>query len=88
EMLENVMLTAEKENWSRCPTCKHMVEKNNGCNHITCRCGTQFCYRCGSLYSFNRCVNRCEMYAPHTLKAVRKPMFYVARFDRNRNSQQ
>jgi uncharacterized protein with PIN domain len=28
EMLENIMLTAEEQNWSRCPQCKNMVEKN------------------------------------------------------------
>ena len=30
----------------KCPTCNQGVEKNGGCNHITCLCGTHFCYIC------------------------------------------
>ncbi|KAJ1268695.1 hypothetical protein BS78_07G154600 [Paspalum vaginatum] len=38
---------ARKGNWKRCPRCRFYVEKSTGCMHITCRCGFQFCYRCG-----------------------------------------
>ncbi|KAG8458601.1 hypothetical protein KFE25_008398 [Diacronema lutheri] len=31
----------------RCPSCHMRVEKNGGCDTITCRCGTCFCYLCG-----------------------------------------
>ena len=33
----------------QCPTCKRWVEKNKGCDHISCLCGTHFCYRCGEV---------------------------------------
>ena len=36
-------------NFKQCPTCKRWVEKINGCDHITCLCGTHFCYRCGEI---------------------------------------
>ncbi|CAD8065840.1 unnamed protein product [Paramecium primaurelia] len=31
---------------SRCPKCKVLVEKIAGCNFMTCKCGTYFCYQC------------------------------------------
>jgi hypothetical protein len=32
---------------TKCPGCKMRVKKLDGCNHIQCICGTDFCYRCG-----------------------------------------
>ncbi|CAE7370501.1 unnamed protein product [Symbiodinium natans] len=26
----------------RCPKCREYIEKNGGCDHMTCRCGHQF----------------------------------------------
>ncbi|OMP88021.1 putative E3 ubiquitin-protein ligase rbrA [Diplodia seriata] len=39
---------AEQSGWRRCPNCRHFVERSGGCDHMTCRCRTQFCYSCGS----------------------------------------
>ncbi|KAF9616150.1 hypothetical protein IFM89_028616 [Coptis chinensis] len=44
-----VIELAKKKNWRRCPSCKFLVEKTDGCLHINCRCGFQFCYGCGGL---------------------------------------
>ncbi|KAI3455182.1 hypothetical protein Pfo_011845 [Paulownia fortunei] len=41
---------AKLEKWQRCPDCKFFVEKNQGCLHMTCRCGFQFCYACGATW--------------------------------------
>ncbi|KAN0028140.1 hypothetical protein ACTFIV_009972 [Dictyostelium citrinum] len=39
------------ENTTICSKCKYPVERNNGCNHMTCiRCHHQFCYACGADY--------------------------------------
>lgn len=46
-----VMELVQNKKWRRCPSCKFYVEKTEGCFHITCRCGFQFCYGCGSDWS-------------------------------------
>lgn len=30
----------------RCPKCNALIEKNKGCNHIRCHCGTHLCWVC------------------------------------------
>lgn len=44
---------AKQSAWGKCPKCNFIVEKTQGCNHISCRCGTSFCYRCGKEYLNN-----------------------------------
>ncbi|KAJ6759605.1 RBR-TYPE E3 UBIQUITIN TRANSFERASE [Salix koriyanagi] len=39
---------SKNNNWRRCPKCRIFVEKIEGCRYMKCRCGTQFCYSCGS----------------------------------------
>lgn len=36
----------KRQGWQRCPSCHHLVEKAEGCHHITCICSQQFCYLC------------------------------------------
>ena len=38
------------EHGKRCPECKSVIEKIDGCNHITCRCGAHFCWKCGKTF--------------------------------------
>ena len=38
--------------WKRCPKCRMFVEKNGGCDHITCICGYHFCYWCLKKWEF------------------------------------
>ena len=52
---------AKGSNFKQCPNCKRWVEKISGCNHITCPCGSHFCYSCGGLMDnnlFHSCTNR------------------------------
>lgn len=39
---------AEAEGWQRCHGCHAYVEHREACQHMTCRCGAQFCYVCGA----------------------------------------
>jgi hypothetical protein len=43
-----------------CPACNVYIEKNDGCNHMTCgnnACKTQFCWLCLSLYAADHFSN-------------------------------
>lgn len=58
--VEKVSLAARVGNaWWRmrhtrtCPSCKNSIEKNGGCNHMTCRCGFEICWKCGDPYEKN-----------------------------------
>lgn len=44
---EQFMNFVKGANFKQCERCKFWVEKNKGCNHMTCRCRHQFCYVCG-----------------------------------------
>ncbi|KAK9168970.1 hypothetical protein Syun_001110 [Stephania yunnanensis] len=39
---------ANQKLWRQCVKCSHMIELAEGCYHITCRCGYEFCYTCGA----------------------------------------
>ncbi|KAL7950204.1 hypothetical protein V8C42DRAFT_192132 [Trichoderma barbatum] len=46
---------AKEEGWKRCYKCKSMVELKEGCNHMTCRCGAEFCMICGTKWKGCSC---------------------------------
>ncbi|KAJ4968988.1 hypothetical protein NE237_015689 [Protea cynaroides] len=58
---EDIMLMelAKHKKWQRCPKCKVMVERSQGCLYMMCRCGFAFCYNCGFQISnaYHYCVN-------------------------------
>ncbi|KAI6161833.1 hypothetical protein EDD17DRAFT_648441 [Pisolithus thermaeus] len=40
----------QQQNWKYCPSCRTPIEKQFGCNHLSCivpGCNTHFCYACG-----------------------------------------
>ncbi|KAI0371232.1 hypothetical protein BV20DRAFT_191688 [Pilatotrama ljubarskyi] len=41
--------------WMRCPECEELIERHSGCPHMTCVCGTEFCYECGNRYNGCTC---------------------------------
>lgn len=46
---------AEDEGWRRCYKCRALVEHAEACQHMTCRCGAQFCYVCGLQWRTCQC---------------------------------
>jgi DNA-directed RNA polymerase subunit RPC12/RpoP len=45
--------------WKACPHCGHVVEKTEGCNHMTCLCKLEFCYLCGGVWLIRRGLRAC-----------------------------
>ncbi|KAI0596655.1 hypothetical protein F4775DRAFT_603464 [Biscogniauxia sp. FL1348] len=47
---------ADAEGWKRCPGCRAFVEHREACQHMTCRCGAEFCYVCGARWRTCGCT--------------------------------
>ncbi|KAJ6236378.1 e3 ubiquitin-protein ligase ari5-related [Anaeramoeba flamelloides] len=58
-------------NTKPCPKCKNLIEKNGGCNHMTCRknsggCGYEFCWIClGDWAKHGTSYYKCNHYDPN-----------------------
>lgn len=46
--------------FKQCPKCKFWVEKNQGCDHMTCKCRFEFCYKCGGNFGKCECVEKAQ----------------------------
>ncbi|KAL2654082.1 hypothetical protein R1flu_022210 [Riccia fluitans] len=58
---------AKLKRWQRCKKCRHMIEHVQGCYHITCRCGYQFCYVCGEPWASGHQSSRCRFWDEENL---------------------
>lgn len=74
---------------ANCPACKIPVEKESGCNHMTCGiCGYQFCWICRGKYSSNHYTMGNYLFGCPgmqntpiaSIKTVRKKNFYKGTF--------
>jgi hypothetical protein len=54
--------------YKMCSRCKFWVEKSDGCDHMTCRCGYEFCYVCGGVYM------QCECQGAPMIEVMPMPM--------------
>ncbi|KAK9940217.1 hypothetical protein M0R45_016888 [Rubus argutus] len=60
DQLLNSLATTKK--WRNCEKCNHMVELVEGCYHITCRCGYEFCYTCGAEWKNKKPTCSCPIW--------------------------
>jgi len=74
EMDENdktFMLQARDAGWKQCPGCSAMIELVHGCNHITCACDHEFCYRCLAPWGGDQCSSgQCDVWDEDRLIAA------------------
>ncbi|GMN60279.1 hypothetical protein TIFTF001_029373 [Ficus carica] len=53
---------AQNKRWRRCQQCRRMIELTQGCYHMTCWCGHEFCYSCGAEYSDGQQTCQCAFW--------------------------
>ncbi|GMM32676.1 hypothetical protein DASC09_000010 [Saccharomycopsis crataegensis] len=80
-----------KLNTKACPLCKISIEKNEGCNHMTCRsCQHQFCWVCMGPWkvhgtSYYECNNSSNFHVKpgkyNNKEAKERPTQYVHSFE-------
>jgi ariadne-1 len=63
------------ENVKKCPNCKAIIEKNGGCNHMTCKaCAHEFCWMCGGAWSSHPKTHyHCDAYKVENDPYLKKP---------------
>ncbi|KUI70108.1 putative protein ariadne-2 [Cytospora mali] len=62
---QQLMALADGEGWKQCFSCNSVVELVYGCIHIKCRCGAEFCYKCGANWDPRTC--KCDLFAAEDL---------------------
>ncbi|KAK8079839.1 hypothetical protein PG997_007657, partial [Apiospora hydei] len=55
EATQAILLQAKEKGWQRCFNCNFLVELEEGCNHMKCRCKSEFCMICGAPWKTCQC---------------------------------
>ena len=48
---QKLLALAKTKGWRVCGRCGSVVERREGCLHMTCRCAYEFCYACGKRWA-------------------------------------
>jgi hypothetical protein len=60
-----------------CPKCNAKIEKDGGCQHVTCGCGAHICWICMRVHETANLVYRCiSAHSKNTAPPVQIPAFY------------
>ncbi|KAI5994130.1 hypothetical protein EDD15DRAFT_2366651 [Pisolithus albus] len=51
ERQNDAWIAAQGQRVKRCPQCNVLIEKLEGCNHMTCKCGAHICWSCMGIFS-------------------------------------
>lgn len=51
ERQNDAWIAAQGQRVKRCPQCNVLIEKLEGCNHMTCKCGAHICWSCMGTFS-------------------------------------
>mmetsp|Transcript_26099 Transcript_26099/g.66260 ORF Transcript_26099/g.66260 Transcript_26099/m.66260 type:complete len:236 (-) Transcript_26099:92-799(-) len=60
-------------------SCRKFIEKNGGCQHMTCHCGTQFCWVCGREWGRLHDWSKCHLRAMQEITVVVRSVEMSAR---------
>lgn len=82
------------QNTKDCPKCKAVIEKNGGCNHMTCRnCAYEFCWPCLGDWMNHSNNYRCDKYVEKPRsdgnklrESLERYAFYCSQFNNQRVS--
>ncbi|KAF8549795.1 hypothetical protein OG21DRAFT_543542 [Imleria badia] len=51
DRLNDAWIASQGGRVKKCPRCSVIIEKTEGCNHMSCRCGAHICWRCMGVFT-------------------------------------
>jgi ariadne-1 len=81
-----------KQNTQKCPKCRVDIQKNQGCNHMTCRrevggCGHEFCWICLGNWSGHNACNKYVSKEEDELDSTARLSHFFKRYEENQRSE-
>jgi len=87
---------SETANWIQsntkdCPKCGKAIEKNGGCNHMSCPCGHHFCWVCSGFFDHKTYQHSCgkfkeEEHKEEARKSLQRYLHYFHRYTAHQES--